>query len=75
MTLTAERLREVLAYDALVIGRSRFRGVAYQASWLVWLYVTGEQPGHRIGHRDGDGANIRWGNLLPYRGKSTMGAG
>lgn len=36
---------------------------AYKAHRLAWLYMNGRWPRGRLDHKDGDGANNRWGNI------------
>jgi hypothetical protein len=97
-TLTADRLRDVLAYDCarranfymahnfvppgsagpsarpsrnnqrqIMIDKRR-----HEASWLAWLYETGEWPKSRLSHRDGQNAHNAFVNLVPYRGNIIM---
>lgn len=38
-------------------------GIKYQASRLIWFYMTGEWPTGQVGYRDNDPHNTKWDNL------------
>lgn len=41
----------------------RLDGTLYEASRVIWLWVTGKWPKHEVDHRDTDPSNDRWRNL------------
>lgn len=38
-------------------------GVHYRASRIIWLWMTGKWPVHKIDHKDCDTLNDKWDNL------------
>ena len=44
--------------------KTLYEGQMYQVHRLVWMYVTGDDPGEKfVDHIDGDPMNNRWNNL------------
>ena len=41
----------------------RVNGRAYRVARIVWLYVSGEWPRHKIDHKDCNPSNDKWNNL------------
>lgn len=56
----SNRITKVDAYRVVYV-----EGVHHYEHRIIWAMVTGEWPQDQIDHKDGDGLNNRWLNLLP----------